>query len=168
MSVLNLVTSEANDGEAIICEVSSHLMTEPKVAKVLLKLKHAPRVSMTFDNKILKDGHWFNGRCEATAFPSLVTYAWYLDGQHLVDQEGQEISLLVTRNHDNKKVECRVTNDVGTSSASTVIHIKCGLIRKSAKTTIIFLFRWSNYEDTASKSESERGNLRKTVVRSGR
>ena len=125
MSVLNLVTSESNDGEDIICEVSSHLMTEPKTAKVLLKLKHVPRVSMTNDNKILEDGQMFNGRCEATAFPSLVTFAWYLDGQQLVGQEGQELSLLVTRTHDNKKVECRVTNEVGTSSASTVIHIKC-------------------------------------------
>ena len=56
-STLKLPVTADDDGREIFCEVSNHLVTSPLVTGIKLQLKHAPRVTLSYDNKILEVGN---------------------------------------------------------------------------------------------------------------
>ena len=96
---------------------------------------------MSVDKKVLSVGESFTAHCEASAFPRAVEYSWHLDSQ-LVEGEGREKITVseVSQDLDNKQLECRVRNAVGSSSATVTIHIKCrpsSSITQSVELTII-------------------------------
>ena len=114
----------------ILCEVFNHLLTTPRIASIKLQLKSRPRVLLDYDHKILEEGEMFSARCEASAFPRVTNIAWFLDNKALEKQEGEEMELRVTRVMNNKRLECRASNEVGTTAANTTLHIKCELVRQ--------------------------------------
>ena len=125
VSLLKLPAGPADDQKVIMCEVFNHLLTTPRITSIKLQLKHKPRVTLDYDLKILEVGEMFAARCEASAYPPVTSYAWFLDNRALEGQLGEEIELRVDRAMDNKRLECRASNEVGTSTANTTIHIKC-------------------------------------------
>ena len=46
------------------------------------------------------------------------------------EQKGEEMELMVTRAMNNKRLECRASNEVGTTAANTTLHIKCESVRQ--------------------------------------
>ena len=125
VSLLKLPAGPADDQKVILCEVFNHLLTTPRIASIKLQLKSRPRVSLDYDHKILEEGEMFSARCEASAFPRVTSIAWFLDNKELEDLEEEEMELRVERSMNNKRLECRASNEVGTSTANTTLHIKC-------------------------------------------
>ena len=103
----------------------NHLLTTPRIASIKLQLKSRPRVLLDYDHKILEEGEMFSARCEASAFPRVTSIAWFLDNKALEELKGEEMELMVTRAMNNKRLECRASNEVGTTAANTTLHIKC-------------------------------------------
>ena len=125
-SVLKLRGRSADDQKKILCAVSNHLLAEPITTDIKLLLKFKPHVVVSADKKVLSVGETFTAHCEASAFPRDLEYSWYLDGQLLHAEKREEITLRsVSQEHDNKLLECRASNEVGTASGSVAIHIKC-------------------------------------------
>ena len=68
VSTLKLAATADDDGKEIFCEVSNHLVTTPLVAGIKLQLKHVPRVTLSYDNKILEVNITFNKYNKSLAF----------------------------------------------------------------------------------------------------
>ena len=102
------------------------MLAQPITADIKLLMKFKPRVVVSADKKVLSVGESFTAHCEASAFPRDLQYSWYLDGQLVESERREEMTVRsVRQEHDNKLLECRVSNAVGSSVASVAIHIKC-------------------------------------------
>ena len=102
------------------------MLAKPITADIKLLLKFKPRVVVSVDKKVLSVGESFTAHCEVSAFPRAVEYSWLLDNKLVEGERREKITVdEVSQDLDNKQLECRVRNAVGSSSATVTIHIKC-------------------------------------------
>ena len=77
---------------------------------------------------LLEEGERVRFRCEATANPSQLSYAWYVGGRRVADAPDASTELVldhVDRMLHNHLVKCEVTNPIGRSEKTTVLNIAC-------------------------------------------
>ena len=137
MSVLNLAANSVHnlDGEKIVCSVSNDLVTSPLVTEIRVEMLRSPLVSLVTGHDVVEQGGTLSARCVVSDLSS-VEVSWWLGGQLLQDQRSEEIKIEVTRNHDLQQLECRATNQIGTGSDKTTIHVQCESCRAIIETSI--------------------------------
>ena len=77
---------------------------------------------------LLEEGERVRFRCEASANPDQLSYAWYIAGRRVAEAPDASTELVldhVERRLHNHLVKCEVTNPIGRSEQTAVLNIAC-------------------------------------------
>ena len=73
-----------------------------------------------------QEGDNVSFRCDVHAWPAVTDIAWFLAGQHLVQQTAGVLTLdRVTREYDGVEVRCEARNTVGVGQDVVQLEIRC-------------------------------------------
>ena len=97
-----------------------------------LQVHYPPHVTLTSDKgDLLEEGERVRFRCEASANPDQLSYAWYIAGRRVAEAPDASTELVldhVERRLHNHLVKCEVTNPIGRSEQTAVLNIACKYI----------------------------------------
>jgi hypothetical protein len=108
----------------LTCSAFSDAFIEPRVSrKVKIMIKHSPRVSLNITNEGVKMGQTLVVKCGCEAYPSNVTYKWFLNDD--ATKETREIFTIenVSKELNNVVITCEAENSVGRSKVSKVLNV---------------------------------------------
>ncbi|KAE8744652.1 hypothetical protein FOCC_FOCC008713, partial [Frankliniella occidentalis] len=128
-SVLKVIPKKHHHNTTFTCQAQNQADRTYRSARLQLYVKYAPNVTVTAADsgrgRHIPEGSDVRLHCHADANPPEVRYRWFLDGEPVVDTEGQTDLLLrnVTRRHHDAIVKCQVENKVGKSEGSETLDV---------------------------------------------
>ncbi|XP_066956832.1 irregular chiasm C-roughest protein-like [Macrobrachium rosenbergii] len=123
-STLSFSATKEHHNAVLTCMASNPALRHPLKAQVQLKVRYAPDVKISHDQKGYRDGQAATLSCSADANPSDVTYRWYKGGQLVPSNNLTQLVIAnVTRESSLEDIACEVTNDIGSTKKVTRIHI---------------------------------------------
>lgn len=127
ISVLTLKPKLQDNQKKIFCSVSSDINPSPISTSTKLRLKYKPKVELKYGSEALNEGDSFTATCKAEAYPELVEYSWYFNGQLMDSEQAETLKILkVSRKHENGLVECQAKNSVGMARDQATISFRYG------------------------------------------
>ncbi len=84
-------------------------------------------MTLISDRSKLLEGESARFECSADANPDAkLVYEWWLGGRKMSGQTGSRLTVEgVDRRLNERSVRCRVSNEVGSGEASTVLNVTC-------------------------------------------
>ena len=64
-------------------------------------------------------------RCEGVANPPVARYEWLIGGEKLAHSTIEIKIPAVTKQHNGQLLTCKATNEIGSTTADTLLDIKC-------------------------------------------
>ena len=99
--------------ETVVCAAFNEAFsTERLSSPVKLKVRHPPSVKLIFTSSTstVSVGETVEMECQASAYPSNLTYVWTVDGKKVEEEEGSSLKLEnLDRDADGSIVTCQVS-----------------------------------------------------------
>ena len=97
--------------ETVVCVAFSEAFPNERVSRpVKLRVRHPPSVSLTFTSpSTISMGETVEMECQASAYPTNLTYLWTIDGRQVEGEAGKNLKLEnLTKEADGSIVTCQV------------------------------------------------------------
>jgi len=108
----------------ITCVASSDGFPEQRKSKKLeIKMKHSPKASLNITDKSVQEGNSLKVKCFSEAFPSDVTYKWFINDEEQKDTEDLLVIENVDRRMNEARIACHVQNSIGLSKVISVLNV---------------------------------------------
>ena len=97
--------------ETVVCVAFSEAFPNERVSRpVKLRVRHPPSVSLTSTSpSTISMGETVEMECQASAYPTNLTYLWTIDGRQVEGEAGKSLKLEnLTKEADGSIVTCQV------------------------------------------------------------
>ncbi|XP_068624403.1 irregular chiasm C-roughest protein-like [Battus philenor] len=124
-SILKLSPKKGNHNQTYTCQAQNTADRAYRAATIELEVKYGPKVKLvkkTGKRGIVADGEDLVIECKVDAYPSDLTYKWFLDGV-LIGNSSELVIKNITKDHKGMVLTCSAQNEVGASQESETLEI---------------------------------------------
>jgi hypothetical protein len=123
-SISTLIFTPLTD-TAITCSANNSVLPVPRTSVILIKHLKKPRVDLSVGSPTIRAGDSFTIACTSEAYPELVRYAWYVNGQKLFSERSSTLQIKnISKSYDKMEIRCRASNKVGSGEAARVLDVR--------------------------------------------
>eukprot|EP00092_Neocalanus_flemingeri_P032751 GFUD01035622.1.p1 GENE.GFUD01035622.1~~GFUD01035622.1.p1 ORF type:complete len:599 (-),score=139.25 GFUD01035622.1:150-1946(-) len=123
-SISSLKFSPTSDTN-VTCSAKSDVLPKPKTSLIVIKHLKKPEVYLNLENPRIQAGDSFDITCSTEAYPVVVDYTWYINGQLVFNEESSVLRIKKISKHFNKvEVKCRAANKVGSDESSLTLNVE--------------------------------------------
>eukprot|EP00092_Neocalanus_flemingeri_P000447 GFUD01000476.1.p1 GENE.GFUD01000476.1~~GFUD01000476.1.p1 ORF type:complete len:622 (-),score=168.19 GFUD01000476.1:456-2087(-) len=110
---------------SITCSAFSDAFKEPRNSrKLTIQLKYKPKLSLNVTNENIKEGMTLVVKCASEAYPSNVTYNWFINDDEMMEHSDTFTIENVSKDMNNAVLRCEADNSVGKSETSTILNVE--------------------------------------------
>jgi hypothetical protein len=110
---------------SLSCSAFSESFQEPRISRKLdIKIKHSPRLSLNILNEPIEEGHTLVVKCENKAYPSNVTFKWFLNNNEMEETSDMLKIENIPKKLNNAILTCEVENSIGKTKASKMLRVE--------------------------------------------
>jgi len=121
-----LKPTKALHGSIIQCKANSIALqkTGEIVKSATLNILSRPEVRVEIVSEVVTVGGDVLARCEGVANPPVERYEWLIGGEKLAHSTIEIKIPAVTKQHNGQLLTCKATNEIGSTTADTLLDIK--------------------------------------------
>ena len=126
-SLLRMKMKRRHHNTSIVCQAQNSAETSPSNTAVLLWVEYSPSVTIEQTPRVVREGNTVVFTCRGEGNPGKLTYQWFVGGkeQRLGEEESRLVMAGVGRGDNRERVQCRVTNTVGSTEETITLNISC-------------------------------------------
>lgn len=109
----------------LTCSASNDAFKEPRNSRKLkIQLKYKPKLTLNLTSENIKEGQTLVVKCSAKAYPTEVTYKWFINDDEMTEETDTLTIENVSKELDQAVIKCEVENSVGKSETSRDLNIE--------------------------------------------